>query len=253
MEREVISSIRRGIAYSILCVAGVLFSSSALATNITVAAGPLSIPSGLVTVVVNGVGTVTGTGTLNVPDGTYSVSSESGGQIFGSFTILNGVVVSANGALQAISGGVGFDLTRLAPINLDPRPLTQPAGLQMAAVSGIGVASALSFTIYYPNGTYSVSSQSGVQIYGGFSVQNGVLSGTSGAMISSADGVAFNLTQLAQIHIDPTVLSVPSGLEYVAIGGVGVGYSAPFTVYFPNGTYTIFSQSGKQSFGSFQI
>ncbi len=229
-------------------------------------ANQLSSPNGIEAVEVKGTGAIFGYDyTLSVAPGTYEVRTSPnafGQKSFGTFTIASDSQITATtGALIAVTGGVGFDHAKLATVTIDPSVLSTPTGFQAADIIGFTGAGTRTATYHLPTGTYQVDATAavfGAKTYGTFTVASDLtISATTGAITPNATtGVTFDLSQLAAVNIDPTVLSDPVGFQVADIAGLTVGGNRAAVYHFPPGTYRLDAPTvafGTKTYGTFTV
>jgi hypothetical protein len=183
--------------------------------------------------------------TVNLSPGTYAVDTQDGANVYGTFTIANDLTISGTtGALVSTPTGIGFDLTKLALVNV-------PAGHvgDQLVMSGAGGAIWGNGSRYLPAGTYSIYTAGEQGFFGTFTVgQNLAVDATTGSLIATPTGIDFNLSQLDSVTIGGNNPNV-----FLGIPGATSGNEFGRTDYLPAGTYDITTAGGGYDYGTFTV
>jgi hypothetical protein len=184
--------------------------------------------------------------TVNLSPGTYAVDTQDQTGVYGTFTIANDLTISGTtGALVSTPTGIGFDLTKLALVNVP----VQHLGDEFLVMSGAGGAIAGNGSRYLPPGTYSIYTAGQQGFFGTFTVgQDLAVDSTTGALIPTPTGIDFDLTQLDSVSIGGNNPNV-----FLGIPGATSGNEFGRTDYLPSGTYDITTAGGGYDYGTFTI
>jgi hypothetical protein len=229
--------------------------------QVHIAAGPLSVPAGQLQGKLTGVsGPLSGDITAEVGAGIYGFSTYRD-TLYGTFTVDDTpgglAITSTSGALTYTADTVGFDLSRLASVRVAGAALSAPAGLLGYKLGGVAGPLWGDTRFYLPAGSYEASVYSD-QRYGTFTVGEvmpggslGVVAAT-GAAVADGQGVAFDLTRLAAVHIPGAAFSEPASLVTLNVGGVAGPLTGNSILYMPEGSYRLDTYAG-DSYGGFDI
>jgi hypothetical protein len=163
---------------------------------------------------------------------------------------------------QAVTGDPAAQPSAAA-LFVDGAPLASGGAQLVLRLSGPGPASAvLAGSGVLPSladGSYLLSDYSLQAVYGSFQVANGVVTGTTGALVTTTNGLAFDLAQLTPVNVASAMLSVPANLEQLrlgfegALGSVSSGFQNSPTFYLPDGTYVVHDYLGEHILGTFNV
>jgi hypothetical protein len=184
--------------------------------------------------------------TVNLAPGTYEIDTQDRNGVYGTFTIANDLTISGTtGALVSTPAGIGFDLTKLALVNVPAGHL----GDEFVVMSGAGGAIAGNGSRYLPPGTYSISTAGWQGFFGTFTVGPDLaVHATTGALIATPTGIDFDLAQL-----DPVTIGGNNPNVFLGIPGATAGNEFGDTDYLPAGTYDVMTAGGGYDYGTFTV
>jgi len=202
--------------------------------------------------------------TFHLPDGDYSVSTPNGPfgpKDYGWFTVAGGLGGLTDALTLTAADTIGFDTAQLAAVTIDPRGLSEPFGQQYATLNSVGDGTTEARTFHLPAGTYRVATPNGPggdKEFGTFTVAAdlSITDVTGALLVSSAGLVTFDLTQLAAIAFDPSVLGSVAGLQFAEINSLAFGTAGPVTYHVPAGTYRVSTGNGPfgdKEYGTFTV
>ena len=185
-----------------------------------------------------------GDGTVWLPPNTngsqYQVTTYGGQGLFGAFTVSDTLAIApvpgAAGALVTAPGGLDFDFTKLAAVNVPVGTLSNPAGLVPAAMPDVLTVYATA-TVYLPpnqNGaSYHLTPVWAQGTYGSFTVAGTppAVASTTGAVVAAPGGLAFASCALPHLRVVPA-----PGVSYAGVGAT-VGTTSAATFLLPAGSY----------------
>ncbi len=184
------------------------FDLSRLA-SVSIPASALSTPTGYEVISIFQVtgGIYGADATLHLPDGAFTMQSYGGQGAIGTFQVSGGSAVSPTGALVLAAGGLGFDLTKLAPALIAVSTLSSPRGLSIASLADastniFGIDVTLSLPPTAPSApSYRVQTADG-KVFGSFTVSPALaLTAPTGGTLVSPGAVSFSSCALHNLQI----------------------------------------------------
>jgi hypothetical protein len=201
-----------------------------------------------------------------LPPGTYRFLTPLGHGDYGTATISGSPlsITSVTGALTVTGNTIGFNRQQLAPVRIQASMLSAPAKYAQVIVYGVsfyiyGTDPVLFLPPTVGSSPYVVQLAGSQGTFGTFRVTSELtVSDVTGVLTLSGNTLQFDLSQLASVQVQASVLSAPAGLVAVAIQGtMNYIYGNTPTIYLPPNdpgkVYDVIFPGEQASYGTFQI
>lgn len=239
---------------------GIAFDRTKLA-RVPITGAPLSEPAGM-TIYRFGTlsGNIGGNVVVYLPSGSWRITDYAGIKSFGSFSIAGSTVTGASSPMVTTGNTISWDTTKLASVRVPESMLTIPSGAMVVTLvsapgAGYSAAFARDVRFFVPDGDYTVADGNAEHTFGAFSVRERAVVSTSGAVSAAADGITFDLDELARVRLPMPDMSTPRGLQSARLNGLAFwnAGTADTTYFFAPGSYSVSNPGFDHGYGSFFV